>query len=151
MARPGAIGELDPTARSPWRFRDPHPGQPHPLPRRHPHGCGGSVRHPTATRMRVGMVVPGFSANADDWCIPALRHLARALATHDDLRVIAVRYPYRASRYNVEGADVIAVGGAERRGAATLGVWGRTLNVLRSEHRRRAFDVLHGFWATESG
>ena len=101
--------------------------------------------------MRVGLVTPGFSADADDWCIPALRHLARALATHDDLRVIAVRYPYRASRYTVEGADVIAVGGAERRGAATLGVWRRTLDVLRTEHRRRAFDVLHAFWATESG
>ena len=101
--------------------------------------------------MRVGLVVPGFSADADDWCIPALRHLARALATHDDLRVIAVRYPYRASRYTVEGADVIAVGGAERRGAGTLGVWRRTLDVLRTEHRRRAFDVLHAFWATESG
>ena len=48
--------------------------------------------------MRVGLVVPGFSAHADDWCIPALRHLARALATQDDVRVIAVRYPYRASR-----------------------------------------------------
>jgi glycosyltransferase involved in cell wall biosynthesis len=101
--------------------------------------------------MRVGLVVPGFSADADDWCIPALRHLARALATRDDVRVIAVRYPYRAARYAVEGADVIAVGGAERRGAATLGLWRTTLKALRAEHRRRAFDVLHAFWATESG
>jgi glycosyltransferase involved in cell wall biosynthesis len=101
--------------------------------------------------MRVGLVVPGFSADADDWCIPALRHLARALATRDDLRVIAVRYPYRASRYTVDGADVIAIGGATRRGAGTLDVWRRTLDVLRTEHRRRAFDVLHAFWATESG
>jgi glycosyltransferase involved in cell wall biosynthesis len=101
--------------------------------------------------MRVGLVVPGFSANAEDWCIPALRHLARSLATHDDLRVIAVRYPYRASRYEIEGADVIAVGGAERRGTATLGLWRRILATLRDEHRRRPFDVLHAFWATESG
>ena len=26
--------------------------------------------------MRVGLIVPGFSADAEDWCIPALRHLA---------------------------------------------------------------------------
>ncbi len=101
--------------------------------------------------MRVGLVVPGFSANADDWCIPALRHLARSLATIDDLRVIAVRYPYQSARYWVEGADVIAVGGADRRGPATLDVWRQTLDLLRAEHRRRAFDVLHAFWATESG
>src|SRR5579859_7548160 len=101
--------------------------------------------------MRVGLVVPGFSADAQDWCIPALRHLARALAVQDDVRVIAIRYPYRAARYRIEGSDVIAAGGAERRGAAALGVWRRTLEILRAEHRRRPFDVLHAFWATESG
>ena len=101
--------------------------------------------------MRIGLVVPGFSANAEDWCIPALRHLARALSVADDVRVVAVRYPYRPGRYSVEGADVLAVGGADRRGVAAFEVWRRTLDVLRAEHRRRPFDVLHAFWATESG
>jgi glycosyltransferase involved in cell wall biosynthesis len=95
--------------------------------------------------------VPGFSANGDDWCIPALRHLARCLATRDEVRVIAVRYPYRSARYQVDGANVIAIGGAVSSGPATLDVWRRTLGVLRDEHRRRPFDVLHAFWATESG
>src|SRR6266851_1657644 len=101
--------------------------------------------------MRIGLVLPGFSADATDWCIPALRHLARSLATTDDVRVIAVRYPYRAARYTVDGADVIALGGAERRGAATLPLWRRTLEIISAEHRRHPFDVLHAFWATESG
>jgi glycosyltransferase involved in cell wall biosynthesis len=101
--------------------------------------------------MRVGLVVPGFSADQADWCIPALRHLARTLASSDDVRVIAVRYPYRAARYALDGAEVIALGGAARRGPGTLSVWRTTLDLLRSEHRRRPFDVLHAFWATESG
>jgi glycosyltransferase involved in cell wall biosynthesis len=101
--------------------------------------------------MRIGLVVPGFSANAEDWCIPALRHLARALAVDNDIRVVAVRYPYRPRRYTIEGAEVIAVGGADRRGIAVLDVWRTTLGLLRAEHRRRPFDVLHAFWATESG
>jgi glycosyltransferase involved in cell wall biosynthesis len=101
--------------------------------------------------MRVGLIVPGFSANAEDWCIPALRHLARALASTGDVRVITLRYPYRAERYTVDGAEVIALGGAARRGLATLDVWRKALGVVRQEHRRRAFDVLHAFWATESG
>jgi glycosyltransferase involved in cell wall biosynthesis len=101
--------------------------------------------------VRVGLVVPGFSADATDWCIPALRHLARALAATDDVRVIAVRYPYRADRYPIDGAEVIAIGGADRRGTGTFGVWRSALGLIASEHRRRPFDVLHAFWATESG
>jgi glycosyltransferase involved in cell wall biosynthesis len=101
--------------------------------------------------MNVGLVVPGFSADAADWCIPALRHLARALATTNDVRVIAVRYPYRRSRYELEGFEVIAVGGATRRGGDAVDVWRTTLGLLRSEHTHRPFDVLHAFWATESG
>src|SRR5207302_1537135 len=101
--------------------------------------------------MRIGLVVPGFSADAEDWCIPALRHLARTLARTQDVQVIAVRYPYRAARYAIDGADVLAIGGADRRGPAVLDLWRRVLAVLSQEHRRRAFDVLHAFWATESG
>jgi glycosyltransferase involved in cell wall biosynthesis len=101
--------------------------------------------------MNVGLVVPGFSADEADWCIPALRHLARGLTEHADVRVVAVRYPYRVDRYCVEGTQVLALGGAERRGISTAAVWQRTLGALAAEHRRRPFDVLHAFWATESG
>jgi glycosyltransferase involved in cell wall biosynthesis len=101
--------------------------------------------------VRIGLVVPGFSADASDWCIPALRHLARALAATDDVRVIAVRYPYRAARYRVDDVEVLALGGATRRGPATLDVWQTTLSAIAAEHRRQPFDVLHAFWATESG
>jgi glycosyltransferase involved in cell wall biosynthesis len=101
--------------------------------------------------MRIGLVVPGFSADATDWCIPALRHLARTLARTDQVRVIAIRYPYRAARYEVDNAEVMALGGATRRGPATVSLWRTALEAFRSEHRRRPFDVLHAFWATESG
>jgi glycosyltransferase involved in cell wall biosynthesis len=101
--------------------------------------------------MRVGLVVPGFSADATDWCIPALRHLARSLAARDDVRVVTLRYPYRAGRYTVDGAEVIALGGALSRRAATAELWRTALDMLGREHRRHPFDVLHAFWATESG
>jgi glycosyltransferase involved in cell wall biosynthesis len=101
--------------------------------------------------VRIGLVVPGFSADASDWCIPALRHLARSLGSRDDVRVVAIRYPYRAARYAVDGAEVIALGGGLSHGARTLELWRDTLRMLRDEHRRQPFDVLHAFWATESG
>ncbi|HEV7666231.1 MAG TPA: glycosyltransferase [Chloroflexota bacterium] len=101
--------------------------------------------------MRVGLIVPGYSANAADWCIPALRHLAGELARTEDVRVIAVRYPYATARYQVDGVDVLALGGAARRGLGSVGVVRATLAAVAAEHRRRRFDVLHAFWATESG
>jgi glycosyltransferase involved in cell wall biosynthesis len=101
--------------------------------------------------VRIGLVVPGFSADAADWCIPALRHLARQLATVDDVRVFAVRYPYRVDRYTIDGAEVIAIGGGSRRGTDVLGIWRDGLAAIAAEHRRRRLDVLHAFWATESG
>jgi glycosyltransferase involved in cell wall biosynthesis len=101
--------------------------------------------------MRIGLVVPGFSADPSDWCIPALRHLARQLAARDDVRVLAVRYPYRAARYTIEGAETIALGGARRHGIGTFALWRSALGMLRFEHHQRPFDVLHAFWATESG
>jgi glycosyltransferase involved in cell wall biosynthesis len=101
--------------------------------------------------MRIGLVVPGFSADTTDWCIPALRHLTEQLAQTDEVHVFAVRYPYRAARYRVGRADVTAIGGARRRGWTTGQVWRRTVAALIAEHRRRPFDVFHAFWATESG
>jgi glycosyltransferase involved in cell wall biosynthesis len=101
--------------------------------------------------VRIGLVLPGFSAEPADWCIPALRHLVDRLAEQDDVRVISLRYPYRAARYSIGRAEVIALGGAQRRGLAGLSVWQAGLRRLVLEHRRRPFDVLHAFWATESG
>ncbi|HEX5417047.1 MAG TPA: glycosyltransferase [Chloroflexota bacterium] len=101
--------------------------------------------------MKIGIVLPGFSAGADDWCIPALRNLAEQLARRDDARVVALRYPYRPGRYEAFAARVIALGGGRRRGPGSATLWRDALLTLAAEHRRARFDVLHAFWATESG
>jgi glycosyltransferase involved in cell wall biosynthesis len=101
--------------------------------------------------MRVGLVVPGFSADANDWCIPALRDLVRQLAGVDELHVFTLRYPGRPAHYELFGARVTALGGGEARGLRTAGVWRRTASALAAEHRAHPFDVLHAFWAGEPG
>ena len=101
--------------------------------------------------MRIGIVVPGFSADATDWCIPALRDFVSQLALTDDVWVLALRYPTPARRYAVFGASVQSLGGGiKRRGDAAL-LWGQAFAALVREHRKRRFDVLHAFWADESG
>jgi len=101
--------------------------------------------------MRVGVVVPGFSADANDWCIPALRNLVRHLARVVDLDVFTLRYPGRPGRYELFGARVTALGGGEVRGLGSAGLWRRTASALAAEHRAHPFDVLHAFWAGEPG
>jgi glycosyltransferase involved in cell wall biosynthesis len=101
--------------------------------------------------VRVGLVVPGFSANAEDWCIPALRDYVETLARKDDVRVLALRYPPSAARYHAFGAAVTALGGRTARHWGSVNLYRRALVTIASEHGRARFDLLHAFWADESG
>ncbi|MGN6672993.1 MAG: glycosyltransferase [Thermomicrobiales bacterium] len=101
--------------------------------------------------MKIGLVVPGFSAHESDWCIPALLDLVRWLTREDDVRVLTLRYPYQPGAYVVYGARVTALGGAARQRLGSALLWRRAFATLSSMHRREPFDVLHAFWATEAG
>lgn len=101
--------------------------------------------------LRIGLIVPGFSADETDWCIPALRDLVRELAVRHQVQVFALRYPHQRGSYRVEGARVHAFGGALARRGARVGLLGRAVAHVAGEHRRRPMDVLHGMWADEPG
>lgn len=101
--------------------------------------------------MRIAWIVPGFSSDERDWCIPALLDLARTLAARHDLHVFALRYPYRRDRYALFGATVHAIGGAHRGRWTLPGVWRALLSEVVREHRRAHFDALHAFWLWEPG
>lgn len=101
--------------------------------------------------MRIGILLPGFSAHADDWAIPVQQNLARELATRDDLHVIALRYPYRRATYPIDGATVHALGAAQARGLRRIALWWGALRLIERLHREAPFDVLHAMWADETG
>ncbi|HJW84138.1 MAG TPA: glycosyltransferase family 4 protein [Anaerolineae bacterium] len=101
--------------------------------------------------MRIAWLVPGFSGDERDWCLPALLDLARALAARHDLHVFALQYPYRRDRYTVFGATVHAIGGRNRGRWHVPAVWRAALSQIAREHRRSRFDALHAFWAWEPG
>ena len=100
--------------------------------------------------MRIGVIVPGFSAHEDDWAIPAVRDLVRELGSRHEVRVCALRYPER-SAYTVDGALVTAVGGGDAAGVGRGSMLLRAARDLATAHRRRGFDLLHGLWADEPG
>jgi glycosyltransferase involved in cell wall biosynthesis len=101
--------------------------------------------------VRIGLVVPGFSADSDDWCIPALRHLVVRLAGAADVHIFALRYPDHRGSYGVFGAQVTALGGGDATAGRSARLWQRAASVIVAEHRRRPFDALHAFWAGEPG
>lgn len=103
------------------------------------------------TRRRLGLLVPGFSASEEDWCIPALLDLVRALAAEDDVRVFALRYPPREERYELAGAEVIPFGGDAGGPVGRALRFRRVVRTIVAEHRRRPFDLLHALWAHEPG
>lgn len=101
--------------------------------------------------MNVGLILPGFSANESDWCIPAFLDLVRSLTARHHVRVLALRYPYSKAEYEVYRARVSALDGREKHGLAGIALRAQALNWVRQEHRTHPFDVLHAFFADEAG
>jgi glycosyltransferase involved in cell wall biosynthesis len=101
--------------------------------------------------MKIGLIVPGFSASEADWCIPVLLNLVRELARGHRVHVFSLRYPHWQGRYTVHGAQAHAFGGGLASGLKRLPLLIRALASVVAEDRRGSFDVLHGIWADEPG
>ena len=106
--------------------------------------------------MRLALVIPGFQADTDDWCIPAFTNLSRELSRKVELHVFTLRYPNLRRDYDIGRVHVHALGGgafgATRLPVASLlKLWNVTLRAFEAEHRRAPFSCIVGIWATESG
>jgi len=103
--------------------------------------------------MKIGIILPGFSASEDDWCIPALRDLAKCLAARPgvELHLFPLRYPPHRRSYDVFGAHVHPLGGVNARGVVRVSLLSRAVRAIWQEHHSGPFDLLHGFWADEPG
>lgn len=100
--------------------------------------------------MNIALIVPGFSAHADDWAIPALQVLATRLAVDHGVHVFSLRYP-AAGHTHFHNLTLHATGGGRRFGLRSLPIWLRTVQAILRQHRQTPFDVLHAFWADEPG
>lgn len=101
--------------------------------------------------MRVALIVPGFSADESDWCIPALLNFARAAGQRAELEVFTLRYPHRRDTYRIGNVTVHSLGWAQRRGTHSARLWWSAAQVVQARHRAAPFDCLHAFWADEPG
>ncbi|MBZ0283051.1 MAG: glycosyltransferase [Anaerolineae bacterium] len=101
--------------------------------------------------MNIGILLPGFSSDENDWAIPVQLNLVREMAQHEDVRVLTMRYPHRRDCYPVHGATVYSLGVGQVRGVRRLKLWLDALLTLRRLHREKPFDVFHAMWADETG
>ncbi len=100
--------------------------------------------------MRIGLVLPGFSAHPDDWAIPALQTFAMHLAREHQVTVFSQRYPAKGC-YQFAGLTHYALGGGGKFGLGVIKVWLETVRAIARQHKKTPFDVLHAFWADEPG
>lgn len=101
--------------------------------------------------MKLAFIVPGFSSNDQDWCIPAHTDIARALAARHEVHVFTMRYPHRIDKYHIGNVIVHSFNGVNSHGAASARLWGRVINAIRREHARSRFNILHSIFGSESG
>jgi glycosyltransferase involved in cell wall biosynthesis len=96
--------------------------------------------------VKIGIVAPGgFDRSGKERVIPVFLSLIERLARKHEVHVFTLYQSPRPENYFLLGAQVHNVGGRGSRLAL------QALGVIRREHRRGQFDVLHGLWANESG
>lgn len=101
--------------------------------------------------MRVCVVVPGYSLDEQDWCIPVLRTYIDRLSSRIDVLVVTPHYPYSNSTYRIGNVTVHCLSDRKRTGIPRLLLWRKTIRTIVDEGRRSPFSAIHGFWGTETG
>lgn len=101
--------------------------------------------------MKIAFIVPGFSADEHDWCIPAHTDIVRALAHSHTVHVFAMRYPHRVDMYKIGNATVHSFNGVGSRGEGSARLWLTVAHAVAREHRQERFDVVHSIFGSEAG
>ena len=101
--------------------------------------------------MKLAFVVPGFSADERDWCIPANTDLVRLLAASHEVHVFALRYPHRVDTYRIGNATVHSFNGVGSRGTTSARLWQAALSAISREQQRGKFDVIQSIFGGEAG
>ena len=102
--------------------------------------------------MRLAWIVPGFQANAQDRCIPALTDLAHHVAEQHDLTIFALQYPGREDSYKVGRVKIRSFRPGPPAAVPKLrqlGPFWRAYLSLQAEDKRQPFELVQAFWAAE--
>lgn len=115
-------------------------------------GTNSSNFEARGSKLRIAWIVPGFQANEQDRCIPALTDLAHGIAAEHDLSVFALQYPGREDVYQIGKVKIYSFRSAPLAAVPKvrqIGPLWRARQRLLEEHKAAPFDAVHGFWAAE--
>ncbi len=101
--------------------------------------------------MNIALITPGYSADDDDWCLPAQRDFTQALSQHHEVSVWTSCYPSVTKDYAVDGVSVHAFGNGRGGRFAWWQRQRRLLTALTAAHQQNPYDVVHGFWCQSGG
>lgn len=82
--------------------------------------------------MKLAIVVPGLSAHANDWAIPALQTLVTSLAQKHEVHVFSLRYPTQGFQQFGNFTHIALAGGVNKKRGAGL--------KLRLQHQSSGDD-----------
>ncbi len=101
--------------------------------------------------MKLALIVPGFSSDPSDWCIPAHTDIARTLAGESEVHVYTMRYPHRVDNYTIGKINIHSFNGVGSRGPATARLWQRVIAAISREHQRSPFHAVQSIFGSEAG
>jgi glycosyltransferase involved in cell wall biosynthesis len=100
---------------------------------------------------RIAYILPSFAASDDDWCIPVISNFIASMADDCTPVVYALHYPYRRSTYAARKVTVHCLSEGKQGGLRRLQLWRDLMRRVERDHRATSFDLIHAFWATETG
>ncbi len=122
--------------------------------RRRLHGSESStilpVHEPNLNSLKIAYIVPGFSADETDWCIPVLTNFVRRIG-QDLEAVVFTPWPARGDVLTLHGAAVHYIAEGRLKGPGRLMYWRAATAAVREEHAIEPFDIVHAFWGNEPG
>lgn len=104
------------------------------------------------SKKHILIFTPGFPVDEQDFgCIPPLQNYVRDLARQPgvEVTVLSLHYPFEQRRYQWNGIEAIAMGGANRKYPARVILWRKAFKVIKQLHREKQFDLIHSFWMHE--
>lgn len=104
--------------------------------------------HHSSGNLRIAIITKAFAQSNNDYAMPPLIDLVRAISGRVSLDIYALNYPHERRSYDLFGARVHAFGLGRLSGLTAKRALTRRLLPAHAEH---PYDLIHAVWADQPG